>query len=101
MLLGSLMLGLRSLGLGSCRPDTSDILSSISELAHGLLGISIYGYESCGHHYRHYNEVTHDACNIQGELRARIKKVLENVPSGMTEDHQRHIRIQYALLHPQ
>ncbi|KAK3616282.1 hypothetical protein LTR56_026057 [Elasticomyces elasticus] len=36
LLFGSLMLGLKSLGLGLSQPDTCDITSSISELARGL-----------------------------------------------------------------
>ncbi|KAK5694967.1 hypothetical protein LTR17_024728 [Elasticomyces elasticus] len=94
----SLMLGLKSLELGLSQPDTCDITSSISELARGLAMISIYRYEDGHHRYRHYSDDSHDECNIQGDLRERVKKVLEDVPSGMTENHRNHIRTQVHLL---
>lgn len=84
---GSCVWGFHSLGLSKPEKTSADIHESIDELWKKLKGLKIYSLPE----QDRFGFDPHDKCNFGSEMREKLAKVIENLPSAYQESHMARI----------
>ncbi|TID25813.1 V-type proton ATPase subunit D [Venturia nashicola] len=84
---GSCLWGFRSTGLSKPEKTSTDVHESINEFWEKLSALKIHSLPERGR----YSDI-HSQCNFEVEMKGKLRKVMQNMPSAYHNSHKERIR---------